>query len=937
MADISQSVLVSTAIFNYGTPLIATNINVSRTGSFFYILGSAGGISSAVILQYNTSASFDIANPTLMKTFDLDLPDYFIPYGMAFNDDGTLLYVSMYNSNSTPKIKVFRLVSPYDLTGLIIDEYIVDIPDINTLGYGLHFSSDGTKVFTYGQTNTSSGVQQYSLIVPYDVRNMTISGSLSSLATPSSGFQFNNNGTVLLTKSRDGSISQFALTTSFDINTAINTGLSYNVSTTANNFGFEFNTEGDIFYGFTTDGISITSESANVYSYHTPSINTSSERDDPLTTECSDDCISGLWYTSEEAGKTGWILKNNNGRNVDNPVGEYAIDLTYQDQQPTAPILSGAIGQNSFASGIDTLASGIGSFAAGDGVVASGKNATAFGLADRPTGGVILTGSVGDYSFTAGRSNLASGLESTSLGYNNISSGKNSFTVGEGSVSSAISSASIGDSLIAQNPGQVSLGAWNVGTSTDTILEVGIGNILTNRQNGLEVYINGRERGSVKAPYLEPAIINRDVTGKVLITKEYFDAYSGSGGAGGLQVYFNGTNQPDDLDGSNGDVYLWYDKPIVGVYDGNVEAYSGNDILADGNGGDRNTYTEYIKVGGIWHIKTGSDDAPSDGLSYGRRNGVWDLSAIQNDAPSDGAQYVRSNKRWELISSGGDVSTSSGLKRITGSSGDGWRLIGVNSSNYGPIGSSAVDLSQSNGFAGLTGALSKYSLAEGYNTTTSGNSAHAEGYNTTASGYASHAEGYSTIASGYEAHAEGYSTTASGAFSHAGGNHTTASGGASFATGYKTVSQNAYMTAIGKYNEGVDAGTVFEVGNGSATTRSNAFEVYMDGKVIAPSLNDYMIGNASSKVLITREYLENNSSGLLPIDQILQYTGVTSTNYDVNNNKTDTTYVTGNKALFTYSGSDLVSTEYTDTDGLTIILTITYGYTNGNLNSITRA
>ena len=84
------------------------------------------------------------------------------------------------------------------------------------------------------------------------------------------------------------------------------------------------------------------------------------------------------------------------------------------------------------------------------------------------------------------------------------------------------------------------------------------------------------------------------------------------------------------------------------------------------------------------------------------------------------------------------------------------------------------------------GDIGKYSVAEGYQNTASGNASHAEGVHTTASGDLSHAEGDSTTASGYCSHAEGGETEASGDYSHAEGDSTTASGVTSHAEGSET-------------------------------------------------------------------------------------------------------------------------------------------------------
>ena len=105
------------------------------------------------------------------------------------------------------------------------------------------------------------------------------------------------------------------------------------------------------------------------------------------------------------------------------------------------------------------------------------------------------------------------------------------------------------------------------------------------------------------------------------------------------------------------------------------------------------------------------------------------------------------------------------------------------------------------------GDIGVYSVAEGIDTTASGDYSHTEGDYSRASGYASHAEGVGTTASGYDSHAEGNSTIASGAtshaegsntktnssFSHAEGNTTTASGDASHIEGSSSNSASSVI------------------------------------------------------------------------------------------------------------------------------------------------
>lgn len=139
-----------------------------------------------------------------------------------------------------------------------------------------------------------------------------------------------------------------------------------------------------------------------------------------------------------------------------------------------------------------------------------------------------------------------------------------------------------------------------------------------------------------------------------------------------------------------------------------------------------------------------------------------------------------------------------------------------------------------------TTAIGAGSHAEGGDTIASGRYSHAEGrkstageIKTTASGEASHAEGIGTTASGYNSHSEGGITTASGDHSHAEGYGTIADGRASHAGGFVNETHADFSTVIGKYGEVIpkNDNRLFVIGNGtSKTNRSNAFEVYADGK-----------------------------------------------------------------------------------------------------------
>ena len=408
---------------------------------------------------------------------------------------------------------------------------------------------------------------------------------------------------------------------------------------------------------------------------------------------------NGLDKVTEEAGKTGWILKDNNGRLVSNPVGEYSVDFTWQNTGEGTRV-NGATGDYSFAVGRSTLA--------------SGNTSTVFGKNNI---------SSGDYSFSTGSDNVSSGLQSFTIGSGNTAEGDLSFAGGTNSTISAsgtnpfqtgLNSFAFGDNLLVNNPNQTAFGSYNLQQGDDNstlykIFTVGIGDA-SGRQNAFEVFNgSGIERGSVKAPYLQQDTIEADITGKVLITKEYFEsAYNnafddapingkvygrknkgwtevavGNGGSGtnALQVFFNGTVPPPpsfEIPGqpgeffTPGDVYLYYNLPTVNT-DGNLSNVDGNAGLFDGNLLKNKYYKQYILKDGTnefptvpnyWEEMTyGIDEASINGSKYVRKDGNWVSETITTDVPFDPqdplVQYARVQGAWEEI-----VSTGSGTNIV---------------------------------------------------------------------------------------------------------------------------------------------------------------------------------------------------------------------------------------------------------------------------------
>lgn len=316
-----------------------------------------------------------------------------------------------------------------------------------------------------------------------------------------------------------------------------------------------------------------------------------------------------------ENNNTGWRLI---GRDpiLYGDIGQNAVDFSTSSVSESIEN-KGAIGSYSIALGMNTISAGDFSFSAGNDNKAAGSSSFSSGKGNI---------SSGDYSFSIGLSNTSIGLSSITVGSNNTTSGDNSIAGGSnsivnntGSFKTGSNSIAFGDNISIDNPNSVSFGRFNLNDGNDNsslykVFTIGIGSSDTDRRNGFEVYDgSGLEYGSIKAPYLQQSVIDADNTGKVLITKEYFESKYNSAfddapidgftygrknkgwtrvaELAAIQVFYKGTLPPPsdlvvpgfaDKKFEPGDVYFQYDIPPF-ITDGNINMVDGSNNTWDGN------------------------------------------------------------------------------------------------------------------------------------------------------------------------------------------------------------------------------------------------------------------------------------------------------------------------------------------------------------------
>jgi len=231
---------------------------------------------------------------------------------------------------------------------------------------------------------------------------------------------------------------------------------------------------------------------------------------------------------------------------------------------------------------------------------------------------------------------------------------------------------------------------------------------------------------------------------------------------------------------------------------------------------------------GLYSIAVGygADATDSKAIAIGNNNQASGEAAVAIGAENTNATGVKS------LSIGGSVNNS------TTASGD-----------Y----SVAISGGQASGIHSMAAA--------GYHPYSLGNASFAVGggINTGGGYYAER----TNKAGGHGSHSQGV-WTRTGIFTGTGYSDTYVSGGyAAHAEGYGTIAQNQAQHSAGQFNIGTSTTTIHETGIGSGDgARANAFEIYTDGTITAPSATNLLINNRGGDALTTKNYVDAATSSL---------------------------------------------------------------------------
>lgn len=171
-----------------------------------------------------------------------------IPNGVAFNSDGTKLYIA---GNSNDTIYQYALTTAYDVSTGSYESKSFSVASQLTGPCGLAFNTDGTKMYVQDFNNRT--IFQYTLSTAFDVSTASYNSvnlDASARGSNSYGMVFNPTGTSLfISFASNDTIFQYTLSTAFDLSTASYASKSFDASQQVGNAaGIGFTNSGKKMY-----------------------------------------------------------------------------------------------------------------------------------------------------------------------------------------------------------------------------------------------------------------------------------------------------------------------------------------------------------------------------------------------------------------------------------------------------------------------------------------------------------------------------------------------------------------------------------------------------------------------------------------------------------------------------------------------------------------
>ena len=135
-------------------------IAFNSDGTKFFMVG----YQNSKVFEYTMSTAWDVSTASYDSSFNVNSQTGSGAHGLAFNTDGTKMFVASYGSGK--EVNEYHLSTAWDVSTASYDS-VLDVSGQENQPRGITFNTDGTKLFVVG--NNGDDIGEYTLSTGFDV------------------------------------------------------------------------------------------------------------------------------------------------------------------------------------------------------------------------------------------------------------------------------------------------------------------------------------------------------------------------------------------------------------------------------------------------------------------------------------------------------------------------------------------------------------------------------------------------------------------------------------------------------------------------------------------------------------------------------------------------------------------------------------------------
>ncbi len=193
---------------------VPTQVVFNNDGTKMFIVNHAG---RKTVDYWSLTTAFDVSTATFDGEYSLIGKEQ-RANSIAFNNDGTRMFIAGVGNNSQVRIHEFSLDTAFDLSSGVTQLNTEDLISFHNHIDGVTFNYDGTKMYTIN--GSEDLMSQFKLTTPYDVSTLSLEGTynVSSVVNVAREVVFSNNGSrMFILDDIDNEIHEFNLSCNWSI------------------------------------------------------------------------------------------------------------------------------------------------------------------------------------------------------------------------------------------------------------------------------------------------------------------------------------------------------------------------------------------------------------------------------------------------------------------------------------------------------------------------------------------------------------------------------------------------------------------------------------------------------------------------------------------------------------------------------------------------